>query len=839
MPRLLIAMDNPLVATGYASTCRLTAKEMIKRGWEVYAMAFNGGPVTDIVNEWYGIKIFPNRAMVRDPNAIYGDADSFIKAVREISPDVILLHNDSYRFSGPGYMTGFPKEIMDKTVFWLPFEGDTPDAPGIPLMERCQAVRFVTEHALNLHKGLLKGKDVGTICHAIDLESFFPHPNKAKAKADTKTGTSLMLDGKFVVSRVDRHQPRKYWITTLEAFAKFAKGKDDVCLLAKCNPRDMTMWDDRKKEGIDLEAVAKSLGIDDKVFFSDYFFNGSFMAKTFYHPADVFLTTTSGEGWGLAVAESMACGVPVICPNTPVLPEVVAGGGILCKIKERKWYEPMQVFHNITDSDDVASKLQWAYDDWKNGGKELARIGAEGRRIAAGKYSPTTVYDQWQKVFESVMEKRDLASIVTVLYNVSKEQIYGEDGIEKFRESMEKYVKSPYEWIIVDNGSVEKAETRNWLAKAAAGNPHVKPILLDTNLGFAGGCNAGIAAAKGEWIILCNPDSEALDSAKLGLPADFVRMMIDKAKSDQNIGIVGMEINRRDDVLTGSMFPYFCNVLVTRKCLDAIKIDDGKWFEEEFFPGYYEDCSFALRVLGKGFKVVDHNVPFWHKSGGTNRHAIEGGKDGKVAKQILATIDKLAAEKPVMADWGRKRGECLADGMQGLIAGNIAWLNKKWGLEARQKIKVCFETHIGEAVGFAEIVEGLVPEIHKLGFDVYVNDWSNGSRIEDPLIRTLWEKTKKAKEEGTLDDAIHIVAHLMETFLNVEADYKVGLSFCESTKVRPQYLQACNSMDRILTFSEFCRGVQRNSGYTSPIHVLPPGVHSMFLNYYERPIRKD
>ena len=43
IPKIVLLMDNPVVPTGYASTCRLTAKELTKRGWEVYATAFNGG----------------------------------------------------------------------------------------------------------------------------------------------------------------------------------------------------------------------------------------------------------------------------------------------------------------------------------------------------------------------------------------------------------------------------------------------------------------------------------------------------------------------------------------------------------------------------------------------------------------------------------------------------------------------------------------------------------------------------------------------------------------------------------------------------------------------------
>lgn len=829
--KAVLFLDSPLIATGYASTCRLTAKELKKRGYDVYGISFNGGPQNSDIIDWYGIKILPNHALKRNVHSNYGDAQTVIQICNDIKPDILFFHNDSYRYS---YINELPKEILDKAVFWLPFEGEQQDNLGCQLFSKCAATRFVTKHALDIHKNILKDKDIGSIPHAIDLESYYPAPDKLSAKRAKNLG----IENKFVAVRVDRHQPRKYWDLTLKAFAKFAEGKDDVFLLAKCNPRDIVMWNEEKKEGIDLGAIARDLGIAGKVFFDDYFFSSPAMAQCFYHPADVFLTTTSGEGFGLTPVEAMACGLPVICPDTPVLPEVLSDGGMFCKLKGKEWYAPMNVFHNIVDVDEVASKLEWAYKDWKAGSPELTKIGEKGRKIAVAQYSPATVYDQWDKVFRDVAKRHDMVSIVTVLYNVAGEsQIYGEDGINKFKKTIEQYVKSPYEWIIVDNGSPARKETREWLEKAAACE-NIVPIYSDVNLGFAGACNLGIAKSKGVAVILANPDSEALDPSKLHLPADFVKMMLDKAKSDPYIGIIGMELNRRDDILSGSIFPYFCNVLITRTCLDACRIGEAEWLSEKFWPAYYEDLDFTLRAMGKGFKVVAHNVPFWHKSGGTNKHMIEGGKVGPHIKHIATAMDALKVERPNMADFARKAGEVEANGMQGLIAGNIAYLQSKWGVEARQNIKIVWDTHIGASVGFSQIAEGLIPELHNLGFDVYVNDWSNSANVEDPLIKTLIDKTRRAHEQSDdLDNAIHIVCWLMESFLQVDSDYKVGISFCESTKVRPQYLHACNGMDRILTFSEFCRGVQKNSGYTTPIHVIPPGVHKIFQNYYERPVK--
>lgn len=51
-----------------------------------------------------------------------------------------------------------------------------------------------------------------------------------------------------------------------------------------------------------------------------------------YRHADILLMPTFREGFGLAVAEAMACGLPVVASNCSTMPELVVAqkGGILC-----------------------------------------------------------------------------------------------------------------------------------------------------------------------------------------------------------------------------------------------------------------------------------------------------------------------------------------------------------------------------------------------------------------------------------------------------------------------------------------------------------------------------
>lgn len=107
-------------------------------------------------------------------------------------------------------------------------------------------------------------------------------------------------------------------------------------------------------------------------------------------------------------------------------------------------------------------------------------------------------------------------SIITVNYNGIKDTCELIDSIT-FTDDMEV--------IVVDNGSIDD-ET----ALISRLYPQVKTIRSDKNLGFAGGNNLGMKAAKGKYLFLINNDTIFKDYNILPL--------IDRLESSPTIGIV-------------------------------------------------------------------------------------------------------------------------------------------------------------------------------------------------------------------------------------------------------------------------------------------------------------
>ena len=70
-----------------------------------------------------------------------------------------------------------------------------------------------------------------------------------------------------------------------------------------------------------LEQQVSALGLQNQVYFTGYVLEEE--RPLWYHAADLFVYPSRYEGFGLPVAEAMACGVPVVTSNISSLPELV------------------------------------------------------------------------------------------------------------------------------------------------------------------------------------------------------------------------------------------------------------------------------------------------------------------------------------------------------------------------------------------------------------------------------------------------------------------------------------------------------------------------------------
>ncbi len=131
------------------------------------------------------------------------------------------------------------------------------------------------------------------------------------------------------------------------------------------------------------------------------------------------------------------------------------------------------------------------------------------------------------------------------------------------------------EVILVDNASSDGSQ-----AHIAAHFPWVTLIALDRNRGFTGACNAGMIAARGEYISLLNNDTEVDPEWAAAVVAAFGR--------DPHVGSVASKMllfDQRDHIHTaGDLF--------TR---DGRAINRGVW---ELDSGQYDHEAYVFSACG-------------------------------------------------------------------------------------------------------------------------------------------------------------------------------------------------------------------------------------------------
>lgn len=199
-------------------------------------------------------------------------------------------------------------------------------------------------------------------------------------------------------------------------------------------------------------------------------------------------------------------------------------------------------------------------------------------------------------------------SIITVNYNGLNNTCALIDSIT-FNEDMEV--------IVVDNGSAE-----NEASILQERHPNIKVIRSDKNLGFAGGNNLGIKAAKGKYLFLINNDTvfkefnpqvliKRLESSpKIGMVCPKIRFTWDNNPiqfagytplspitiRNQAIGF-GEEDKGQYNTPHQTPYAHGAAMMLKREIIDKVG------FMPECYFLYYEELDWSMMITRAGYEI--------------------------------------------------------------------------------------------------------------------------------------------------------------------------------------------------------------------------------------------
>jgi GT2 family glycosyltransferase/glycosyltransferase involved in cell wall biosynthesis len=241
------------------------------------------------------------------------------------------------------------------------------------------------------------------------------------------------------------------------------------------------------------------------------------------------------------------------------------------------------------------------------------------------------------------------ASVIVLCYN-------NLDFTKACLSSLERHTRYlDWELIVVDNASSDG--TADWLREWARDRDDVVLVLNEKNLGFAGGNNSGLAAARGDVLVLLNNDTYVTvgwlhglvrhlrENPSLGLVGPVTNNIGNEAKVDleyasmEEMGDAAWRYTsaRFRQLLRTSTVAFFC-VAMRREVYEKIG-----GLDEDFGVGFFEDDDYCRRVSAAGYDIAIAEDVFVHHHLSASFEAL-----GAARKQELFEKNKAVYE----AKWG-------------------------------------------------------------------------------------------------------------------------------------------------------------------------------------------
>lgn len=361
MTRWLIHSNHPKVHSGYGRQCAALARIL---AWlygrqNVAISAFYG--IQGFMDEWEGMPVYPGGKDRYGGDVVGMHATHF-------GADIIVCLMDNWALQ--------QATLLGKNhVAWTPIDVDNPANPAATLGMHDTArlaenpatyvvpmSRFGYDVVQRAKEALKLPNPVGYLPHFIDCDTFSPAPPLPGGQEFDRAAVraAMQLDDRFAVlmTAANRDQSRKNWPRQFEAFRRFHVKHPDSALILHTDESD--------PHGLNLRRMADRIGLPAGSYrFSAQYLQaigmiGEAQLAGSMVVADVALQATCAEGFGLPIAETLACGTPVITTRGSSMTEVVGKGGWAVPA-EKLWAVGHEAWWRMPSEDHLVRALTEAY----------------------------------------------------------------------------------------------------------------------------------------------------------------------------------------------------------------------------------------------------------------------------------------------------------------------------------------------------------------------------------------------------------------------------------------------------------------------------------------------
>jgi glycosyltransferase involved in cell wall biosynthesis len=361
--------------TGYGQQIAQLALRLHAAGHEVEMSAHYGLEGAPLY--WNGIRVWPG---AND----FGDR-MLPRYIKTLEPDLVLTLQDVWTLNGKK-LRGAPLASwtpVDHEPLGAPIEKFFRDSGSIPVA--------MSRHG---HRQLLDaGLDALYAPHAIDTNVFRPGDRGEWRDLSRIPESAFVI--LMVAANMDTGPSRKGYVEALRAFKIFRERHDDALLYLH------TDLAGRHGGGVGLNIpwLCDRIGID-----SDWLRGTPALRyelglqpeqlALLYSSADVLLSPSYGEGFGIPVVEAQACGVPVIVSDFSSQPELCGAGWLVDG--EPEWIDRYRAWWQRPNVESIVDALEHAYS-------EAAGLADRAVEFAAGYDADRVFNERWMPVLERLL----------------------------------------------------------------------------------------------------------------------------------------------------------------------------------------------------------------------------------------------------------------------------------------------------------------------------------------------------------------------------------------------------------------------------------------------------
>lgn len=322
--KILMLGDSPFIKTGFGIVNAIAFKELSDAGHELLVIGGQDTTEREIPNGTF----FPVKNQ-----AIDSIGWTLVDAiVEEHAPDAVHIIGD------PATVTSW---LLKKSLYklqitvYMPVEGAPLNQQWVDVLSQTPNLNIITCSNYGVEILRAAGLTAKMAYHGVSSDF-------APMSADERDAKRYAVgwNDKFVIMCVAQNVERKQWGRLFEAVSILSKKYKDVILYAHTVP-----FNNYYLGGHNLPRLAVEMGISDRVFFpQDHKRHNDAIELRgvdkpglidLYNMADVFVLPSQVEGFGLPLAEAMACGLPVMHTNYGAGAEVIGNAGV--KVQVNDW----------------------------------------------------------------------------------------------------------------------------------------------------------------------------------------------------------------------------------------------------------------------------------------------------------------------------------------------------------------------------------------------------------------------------------------------------------------------------------------------------------------------